>query len=73
MTTTPISATTIEETAWALVQDGKGLLAADETPHTLGKRLQAVGIASTAEMRRDYREMLFSTPGIADYISGVTL
>jgi len=73
MTTSPISEITIDETAWSLVQDGKGLLAADETPHTLGKRLQALGIESTPDTRRDYREMLFSTPGIADYISGVIL
>ena len=63
----------LEETARALVADGKGILAADETPRTITKRLTARGIPSTADSRRDYREMLFSTPGIAAFIGGVIL
>ena len=60
-------------TARALVADGKGILAADETVPTVTKRLGARKIESTAESRRAYREMFFSTPGIAEFISGVIL
>ena len=67
MTTTP----TLAETARAIVADGKGILAADETVSTITKRLTARGIESTADSRRDYREMLFATPGIAEFIGGV--
>jgi fructose-bisphosphate aldolase class I len=73
MMTTTSSITMVEDTARALVADGKGILAADETPPTLTRRLVARGIESTPQSRRDYREMLFSTPGIAAYISGVIL
>jgi fructose-bisphosphate aldolase class I len=59
--------------AAALVTRHKGILAADETPSTLTKRFDALGIPSTPESRRAYREMLFSTPGIAAFISGVIL
>jgi len=65
--------TTLEETARAIVADGKGILAADETPTTLSKRLAAQGIESTADSRRDYREMLFTTPDIATFIGGVIM
>jgi fructose-bisphosphate aldolase class I len=65
--------TLLEETARALVADGKGLLAADETPRTLTKRLEKLSIPSTPESRREYREMLFSSPGISEFISGVIL
>ena len=63
----------LERTAQALVADGKGLLAADETVSTLSRRLVARGIESTPDSRRAYREMLFSTPGIGGCISGVIL
>lgn len=63
----------IEATATALVADGKGILAADETPGTLTKRFDALKIPSTPEMRREYREMLFTAPGMARFISGVIL
>src|SRR5215471_2904459 len=63
----------IEATARALVDDGKGILAADETPGTLSKRFDALKIPSTPEMHREYREMLFSAPGMARFISGVIL
>jgi fructose-bisphosphate aldolase, class I len=63
----------LDITARALVADGKGILAADETPGTLTKRLTALGIESTPESRRTYREMFFTTPGIAAFISGVIL
>jgi fructose-bisphosphate aldolase, class I len=69
MTTTP----TLAETARAIVADGKGILAADETVSTITKRLVARGIESAADSRRDYREMLFATPGIAEFIGGVIM
>jgi fructose-bisphosphate aldolase class I len=53
-----------------LVADGKGILAADETAPTLSKRFDILGIASTEQSRRTYREMLFTSPGVADFISG---
>ena len=61
----------LENTAKALVAGGKGILAADETPTTLTNRFEALKINSTPESRRDYREMFFTTPNIAQYISGV--
>jgi fructose-bisphosphate aldolase, class I len=63
----------LEITAKALVSDGKGILAADETPTTLTKRLDALKISSTPESRRAYREMFFTTSGIAESISGVIM
>jgi fructose-bisphosphate aldolase class I len=65
--------TDIESTALALVADGKGILAADETVPTVTKRLGARKIESTPYSRRAYREMFFTTPGIAEFISGVIL
>ena len=59
--------------AGALVADGKGILAADETAPTLTKRLDALGITSTEESRRAYREMLFTAPGADEFISGVIM
>ncbi len=59
--------------ARAIVADGKGILAADETPPTLAKRLAAHAIESTADSRRAYREMFFSTPDIARFIGGAIL
>jgi fructose-bisphosphate aldolase class I len=63
----------LEHLAQDLVADGKGLLAADETVSTLSRRLLARGIESTPDSRRAYREMLFSTRGIGECISGVIL
>src|SRR5258705_3586528 len=63
----------LEAIARALVADGKGILAADETVGTLTKRLERLKIQSTPESRRDYRELLFTTPGSADFISGVIM
>jgi fructose-bisphosphate aldolase class I len=63
----------IEHTARALVADGKGILAADETVPTLTKRFEALGIPSTERSRRTYREMLFTAPGAAAFISGVIM
>jgi fructose-bisphosphate aldolase class I len=67
------STTGLEATAIALVADGKGILAADETSPTLSKRFVALGIESTAESRRTYREMLFTPQGVAEFISGVIM
>src|SRR5438309_7395588 len=61
------------ETARAMVAAGKGLLAADESAGTAKKRFDSVGVESTEENRRAYREMLFTTPSIAEYVSGVIL
>jgi len=63
----------LKETARALVAPNKGILAADESVGTIGKRFAKLGIASTAETHRAYRDMLFTTPGIEDFISGVIL
>jgi fructose-bisphosphate aldolase, class I len=63
----------LETVARALVADGKGILAADETVGTLTRRFEKLNIPSTAESRRDYREMLFTVPGSADFISGVIM
>ena len=64
---------TLISTAKELVAPGKGLLAADESLGTIGKRFAALSIESTPEMRRDYREMLFTTPAVAATLSGVIL
>ena len=65
--------TDLENTAQALVAGGKGILAADETVPTVTKRLGAIKIESTADSRRAYREMFFTTPGIAEFVSGVIM
>jgi fructose-bisphosphate aldolase class I len=61
------------KTAHALVAPGKGILAADESTPTMAKRLAAIGLESTEPRRRAYREMLFSTAGLGESISGVIL
>jgi fructose-bisphosphate aldolase class I len=63
----------MEATARALVAPGKGILAADESLGTIEKRFKSVGIANTEENRRAYRELLFGTPGLGEFISGVIL
>ncbi len=60
-------------TAHALVADHRGILAADESTSTIGKRFAAIKLESTTESRRTYREMLFTTADAAKYISGVIL
>lgn len=62
-----------DATIGALTEPAKGLLAADESDQTIATRFDAVGIASTEENRRRYRQMLFTTPGLPEYISGVIL
>ena len=60
-------------TAQAMVADGKGLLAADESTPTITKRFDKIGIESTEDNRRAYRETLFTTPGLGEFISGAIL
>ena len=61
------------KTAAAMVAKGKGLLAADESSGTCEKRFQSVKVDCTEENRRAYRQLLFSTPGVEQYLSGVIL
>ena len=61
------------QTAQALVADKKGILAADESGGTIKRRFDSINVESTEENRRDYREMLFRTAGVADFVSGVIL
>tara|TARA_Y100000817_G_scaffold42654_1_gene29334 strand:+ start:136 stop:1152 length:1017 start_codon:yes stop_codon:yes gene_type:complete len=63
----------IEEIASFIVADGKGILAADESNPTCGKRFDSIGVESTEENRRDYREMLFRSKGMKGNIGGVIL
>jgi len=63
----------LQSVALTLVAEGKGILAADETTPTLTKRFDALGIQSTERSRRTYREMLFTCPGAAEFISGVIM
>ena len=59
--------------ARAMVSDGKGILAADESSPTIKKRFDSINTESTEEKRRRYREMLFTVQGLADHIGGVIL
>jgi len=61
------------QTAKALVAEGKGILAADESSGTIKRRFDSINVKSTEKNRRDYREMLFRTAGVAEFISGVIL
>ncbi len=63
----------LNEIAHALVAPGKGILAADESSGTIKKRFDSISVTSTEDRRRAYREMLFTTPGAAAFISGVIL
>jgi fructose-bisphosphate aldolase class I len=71
--TTTMADNDLHETAKALVAEGKGILAADESDGTIKKRFDSINLESTEDRRRAYREMLFTTPGAEDYISGVIL
>src|SRR6187401_257625 len=63
----------LHETAKAIVADHKGILAADESSGTIKKRLDSIGVESTEDKRREYRELLFTTEGVEEFISGVIL
>jgi fructose-bisphosphate aldolase class I len=68
-----VDAKELESVARALVARDKGILAADESQPTMAKRLAALGIENTEEQRRRYRQMLFTTPELGRFISGVIL
>ncbi len=63
----------LEGIAQQLVADNRGILAADESTGTIEKRFKAIGVVATEETRRAYREMLFTTPGMEKFISGVIM
>jgi fructose-bisphosphate aldolase class I len=63
----------LEDIARALVAPGKGILAADESSGTIEKRFDSINVESTEDNRRAYRDLLFTTEGAADHISGVIL
>ena len=68
-----MAANSLESTAKAMVAPRQGILAADESMGTITKRFDAVGIESNEDNRRAYREMLFTTEGIGQYLSGVIM
>lgn len=68
-----MDASEMEKTVAELAAPGRGILAADESSGTIEKRFNAVNVPSTGETRRSYREMLFTTPGLNEFISGVIL
>ena len=68
-----MSLNNIEEIASYIVSEGKGILAADESNPTCGKRFDSIGVESTESNRRDYREMLFRSKGMKGNIGGVIL
>ena len=63
----------LHETARALVAPGRGILAADESAPTIKRRFDTIGLDSTETNRRDWRQLLFTSEGIGDWISGVIL
>ncbi|HEX2691219.1 MAG TPA: class I fructose-bisphosphate aldolase [Kofleriaceae bacterium] len=73
MTTSNQTTQPLADLARALVSPGKGILAADESAGTIKKRFEAIKLEPTEENGRRYREMLFTTPGAAQYVSGVIL
>src|SRR5437763_14181340 len=68
-----MAAQDLESTARALVAEHKGILAADESDGTITKRFDSIGVEATEENRRAYRELLFTTEGAEEFISGVIL
>ena len=63
----------LNDIALAMVAPGKGILAADESTGTIKKRFDTIGVESTEENRRAYRDLLFTAPGMEKYISGVIM
>lgn len=63
----------LAQTARKLVHDKKGILAADESTGTIKKRLSSIGLESTPELNKRYREILFTTPDMEKFISGVIM
>jgi len=68
-----MDAAELNRIACAMVAKGKGILAADESSGTIKKRFDAIGVENVEQNRRDYREFMFRTPAMCDYISGVIL
>jgi fructose-bisphosphate aldolase class I len=66
-----MAAQELHETARAIVADHKGILAADESTGTIKKRFDSIDVESTEENRRFYRQLLFTAPGMEDYVGGV--
>ena len=64
---------TLSSIAQAMVAPGKGILAADESHGTIKKRFDSISIENTEDNRRAYRETLFTTPKLGDYVSGVIM
>lgn len=64
---------TLQKTAQEMVAEGKGILAADESNATMSKRLEAVDVEPTEDARRQFRELLFTSEGVEEHISGVIL
>ncbi len=69
----PKHADELRRTARAMVADGKGILAIDESLGSCEKRFKSIGVKSTEETRRQYRQLLLTTPGIEEYVSGPIL
>ena len=63
----------LQDTIADMVQEGRGILAADESLPTMAKRFKPIGVESTEETRRAWRSLLLTTPGLGEYISGVIL
>jgi len=68
-----INTSELAATAHAIVAKHRGILAADESTGTIAKRFASIKLESTEENRRSYREMLFTTPGVSEFVSGVIL
>ncbi len=68
-----VAAARLDPTAAALMAPGRGILAADESSPTIARRLASVGVESSEETRRRYRELLLTAPGIEEAVSGVIL
>jgi len=63
----------LQKIANKIVENGKGILAADESTNTIKKRFDSINVESSEETRCNYRDVLFSTPNISKFISGVIL
>ena len=63
----------LHDIAVRMLSEGRGILAADETPGTIGGRFEKLGISSTEETRAAYRELLVTTPGLSQWIGSVIL
>jgi fructose-bisphosphate aldolase, class I len=63
----------LQATIEAMVRQGRGILAADESAPTIAKRFKAIGLESTEEARRAYRSLIITTPGLAEFVSGIIL